>query len=184
MKKTIFYTILMSLLLASCSGLSKMKSDSKKVRYQATPNPVETRDDKVVVKFVGSIPEKYFNKKAAVFVQPVFTWEGGAIPLNPITLKGENVNGEGITINYENGGRFTYTDELDFKPGMETGRVTLTPVAYKASTTDDEAKFADEIQHKTVTFPTVLISDGVNTTSTWVNIRGNISISPINLPFS
>ena len=180
MKKTIFYTILMSLLLASCSGLSKMKSDSKKVRYQATPNPVETRDDKVVVKFVGSIPEKYFNKKAAVFVQPVFTWEGGAIPLNPITLKGENVNGEGITINYENGGRFTYTDELDFKPGMETGRVTLAPVAYTASTTDDEAKFPEEIQYKTVTFPTVLISDGVNTTSTWVNIRGNISISPIN----
>ena len=184
MKKSIFSVLLMSLLLMSCSGLSSMKSNSKKVRYQATPNPVETRDDKVVVKFVGSIPEKYFNKGAAVFIQPVFTWEGGSIPLDPVTLKGENVNGEGITINYENGGRFTYTDEFDFKPGMETGRVTLAPVAYMASTTDDEAKFADEIQHKTVTFPTVLISDGVNTTSTWVNIRGNISISPINLPFS
>ena len=180
MKKSIFSVLLMSLLLMSCSGLSSMKSNSKKVRYQATPNPVETRDDKVVVKFVGSIPEKYFNKGAAVFIQPVFTWEGGSIPLDPVTLKGENVNGEGITINYENGGRFTYTDEFDFKPGMETGRVTLAPVAYMASTTDDEAKFADEIQHKTVTFPTVLISDGVNTTSTWVNIRGNISISPIN----
>ncbi len=180
MKKSIFSVLLMSLLLISCSGLSSMKSNSKKVRYQATPNPVETRDDKVVVKFVGSIPEKYFNKGAAVFIQPVFTWEGGSIPLDPVTLKGENVNGEGITINYENGGRFTYTDEFDFKPGMETGRVTLAPVAYMASTTDDEAKFADEIQHKTVTFPTVLISDGVNTTSTWVNIRGNISISPIN----
>ena len=96
MKKSIFSVLLMSLLLMSCSGLSSMKSNSKKVRYQATPNPVETRDDKVVVKFVGSIPEKYFNKGAAVFIQPVFTWEGGSIPLDPVTLKGENVNGEGI----------------------------------------------------------------------------------------
>ncbi len=180
MKKSIFTLVILALLLSSCSGLSKMKSNSNKVRYQATPNPVETRDDKVVVKFVGSIPEKYFNKNVAVFIQPVFTWSGGSTPLDPITLKGENVNGEGITINYENGGRFTYTDELDFKPGMETGRVTLAPVGYKASTTDDEAKFPEEIQYTTKTFPTVLISDGVNTTSTWVDIRGNISISPIN----
>ncbi|MBQ3950424.1 MAG: hypothetical protein II661_08120, partial [Bacteroidales bacterium] len=145
MKKSIFSVLLMSLLLMSCSGLSSMKSNSKKVRYQATPNPVETRDDKVVVKFVGSIPEKYFNKGAAVFIQPVFTWEGGSIPLDPVTLKGENVNGEGITINYENGGRFTYTDEFDFKPGMETGRIVLTPIGYKADNTNEDARVAEDV---------------------------------------
>ena len=182
MKRTFFVLTLLSILLTGCNGLSKMKSKSSKVRYQATPNPVETRDDKVVVKFVGSIPEKYFAKNTAVFIQPIFTWEGGDIALNPLTLKGENVNGEGIAINYENGGRFTYTDELDFKPGMETGRVRLTPIGYKASTTDDEAKFADEVikNDKGKKFATVLISDGVNNTSDWVDIRGNISISPIN----
>ena len=92
--------VLFAMLFAGCNGLSKMKSSCNKVRYQATPNPVETRDDKVVVKFVGSFPEKYFNKGVALFIQPVFTWEGGSIPLDPITLKGENVNGEGIAINY------------------------------------------------------------------------------------
>ena len=182
MKKSIFTLILASILLVGCSGLSKMKSNSNKIRYQATPNPVETMDDKVVVKFVGSIPEKYFAPGVAMFIQPVFTWEGGSTPLEPITLKGENVNGEGTPISYSNGGRFTYIDELDFKEGMETGRVTLAPVAYSTSVTDDEAKFAEQIidQHHGVQFPTVLISDGVNTTSTWVDIRGNISISPIN----
>lgn len=182
MKKSIFTLVLAALLLSGCSGIAKMKSGSNKVRYQATPNPVETRDNKVVVKFVGSIPEKYFAKNACVFIQPVFTWEGGSIPLNPITLKGDNVNGEGIAISNENGGRFTYTDELDFKDGMEKGRVTLTPVGYLASTTDDEAKFADDIikNHNGKEFATVLISDGVNNTSSWVNIKGNISISPIN----
>ena len=182
MKKSLFALVLATILLTGCSGLSKMKSQSNKIRYQATPNPVETRDDKVVVKFVGSIPEKYFAKNACMFLQPVFTWEGGSIPLDPITLKGENVNGEGIAVSYANGGRFTYQDELDFKAGMETGRVTLTPVAYTSSTTDDEAKFAEEVIENDhgKAFATVLISDGVNNTSAMVDIRGNISISPIN----
>lgn len=182
MKKSLFALVLATLLLAGCSGLSKMKSHSNKIRYQATPNPVETRDDKVVVKFVGSIPEKYFAKNACMFIQPVFNWEGGSIPLDPITLKGENVNGEGISISHENGGRFTYQDELDFKAGMETGTVTLTPIGYTSSTTDDEAKFAEDVieNDKGKPFATVLISDGVNNTSAMVDIRGNISISPIN----
>lgn len=182
MKKSLFTVILMSLLLASCGGINKMKNKSGKVRYQATPNPVETRDDKVVVKFVGQFPEKYFAKNAAVFIQPVFSWEGGSIPLDPITLKGENVNGEGIVINHELGGRFTYQDELDFQHGMETGRVTLTPIVYTAKETNDEAKFAEDVlrDNHGKKCSTVLLSDGVNTTSSWVDIRGNISISPVN----
>lgn len=182
MKKSILTLVLASLLLVGCGGISKMKSGSSKVRYQATPNPVETRDNKVMVKFVGSIPEKYFATNVCMFLQPVLTWEGGSIPLDPITLKGENVNGEGIAISYGNGGRFTYSDEVDFKAGMESGRITLTPVCYVAGTTDDEAKFANDIisNHHGVEFATVLISDGINNTSAMLNVRGNISISPIN----
>lgn len=182
MKKSIFALVLLSVLLVGCNGVSKMKSKANTIRYQATPNPCETMDDKVVVKFAGSIPEKYFAPNASMFLQPVFTWEEGSIPLEPMTLKGEKVNGEGTMISYENGGRFTYTDYLDFKPGMETGRVTLTPIAYSKNETDDEAKFAEEVIKNDggVKFPTVLISDGINNTSSWIDIRGNISISPIN----
>ena len=171
-----------AVLLTGCSGLSKMKSNSKKIRYQANPDPVEVRDDKVVVNFTASVPAKYFDKGVALFIQPVFTWEGGTTALDPITVKGESVSGPGTTINYTTGGRFTYNDVLDYKPGMETGKVLLAPVAYKTSTVDDEALFSDQIvqQHRGVVFPTVLISDGVNITSSWVNIRGNISISPVN----
>ena len=182
MKKTFFTVILASLLLVGCNGLSKMKSNAGKVRYQANPSPVETMDDKVVVNFTGSIPEKYFDKGVAVFMQPVFTWEGGNIPLEPITLKGENVSGDGTIMNYANGGRFTYSDVFDFKPGMETGRVTLTPIGYKSSKTNEDARFADDIlrDNHGVEFPPVLISDGVNNTASWVDIKGNISISPVN----
>lgn len=171
-----------ALMLTSCGGISKMKSDSSKIRYQATPNPIETRDNKVMVKFVGSIPEKYFDNGVCMFIQPVFSWEGGSILLDPITLKGENVNGEGIAISYANGGRFTYQDEIDFKDGMEAGRLTLSPIAYTSGTTDDEAKFMEDVirNDRGIQFPTVLISDGVNNTASMVDIRGNISISPIN----
>lgn len=182
MKRNLFAIVLISVLLTGCNGLSKMKSNSNKVRYQANPNPVETMDDKVVVKFIGQVPEKYFDKHCVMFIQPVFTWEGGNIPLDPITLKGEKVAGDGTIINYANGGRFTYSDMFDFKPGMETGRVTLTPIGYRAKTTDEDARFADDVRRddKGVDFAPVLLSDGVNNTSSWVDIKGNISISPIN----
>ena len=173
---------LLAVLLTGCSGLSKMKSKSGKVRYQAVPNPVETMDDKVVVKFTGQIPEKYFNKGCAVFLQPVFSWEGGSIPLEPMTLKGENVDGDGTEISFAKGGRFTYSDQFDFKPGMENGRVVLNPVGYKAGKTNEDARFAEDVlrDSKGVEFGPVLLSDGVNNTSSWVDIKGNISIAPIN----
>ena len=174
--------MLISVLLTGCNGLKKMKSGSNKVRYAANPNPVETMDDKVMVKFTGSIPEKYFDKNCVMFLQPVFTWEGGNIPLEPMTLKGEKVNGDGTIINYANGGRFTYSDMFDFKPGMETGRVVLNPIGYRSNQTNEDARFADDVKrdNKGIEFGPVLISDGVNNTSSWVDIKGNISISPIN----
>ena len=182
MKRTLSVLALAAVLLTGCSGLSKMKSSSHKIRYQANPDPVETMDDKVVVKFTGQVPEKYFNKNCAVFLQPVFSWEGGSIPLEPLTLKGEKVDGDGVIIDYKKGGRFTYSDMFDFKPGMESGRVTLTPVGYKSRSTNEDARFADDIlrDNKGKEFGPVLISDGVNNTSSWVDIKGNISIAPIN----
>ena len=68
MRRALFVFMLASVLLTGCNGLSKMKSSASKVRYAANPNPVETMDEKVVVKFNGSIPAKYFNKNCAVFL--------------------------------------------------------------------------------------------------------------------
>ena len=46
MRKSLL-TLLMAtvVLLTGCSGLSKMKSNSKKICYQASPEPVVVRDD-------------------------------------------------------------------------------------------------------------------------------------------
>ena len=182
MKRNLLLVALVALTLTGCNGLNKMKTNASKVRYQANPNPVETMDDKVVVKFTGQIPEKYFDKNCAVFLQPVFTWDSGSISLEPLTLKGEKVDGDGTVIDYAKGGRFTYTDMFDFKPGMETGRVVLNPVGYRSPNTNEDARFSDDIKrdNKGLEFGSRLIADGVNNTSAWVDIKGNISISPIN----
>lgn len=159
-----------------------MKCHQDEVRYQATPNPVETRDNKVVVKFVGQYPKKYFAKGVAMYIQPVFTWDSGSIVLEPMTVKGEDVSGNAPTINYASGGRFTYTDQFDFRPGMETGKVTLVPIGYKADAIDDVSRFADDIidLDNGKSFDEVLISDGVNNTSQWIDIHGTLGIAPIN----
>ena len=182
MKKTLFALLLTSLMLTGCSGLSSMKSKHKNVRYKATPDPVATVDGKVVVKFTGVFPEKYFKRNAVMFVQPIFTWDSGSVTLDPISIKGEDVRGSGTTINYANGGRFTYTDMFNYRPGMETGRVTLAPIVYSDANVDDEVRFADDLKenHHTVQLSQVLISDGVNNTTSLVDIRGTISIAPIN----
>ena len=182
MKKTILSLLFVPLLLAGCGGLSKMAKNSSTVHYQPTPNPMETMDGKVQVKFAGSIPAKFFDKNVAVFMQPILEWKGGSLQLNPITLKGEKVEGDGITINYENGGRFVYADEVDFKPGMELAKLVLAPIGYNCSETDDECVYSQDLvqKFKTKVFDTVIIADGVCNTSALVSIIGAISIAPTN----
>ena len=159
-----------------------MKKKANTVRYQATPNPMETQDGKVQVKFSGAIPAKYFDKNVAVFIQPVLNWEGGRIPLTPMQLKGENVSGDGITISYDNGGRFTYYDNVTWRDGMELATVTLVPVGYNCRTTDDGVQFASDVINKLkgVELDSVLLSDGISNISAMVSLQGNIAIAPQN----
>lgn len=182
MRKSILSLLFVPLILAGCGGLSKMAKNSNTVRYQPTPNPMETMDGKVMVKFAGSIPAEYFDKKVAVFIQPILEWKGGSLQLNPIQLKGEKVEGDGVTINYENGGRFVYSDEVDYKPGMELAKLVLAPIGYACSETDDECKFSQDLVQKlkTTVFDTVIIADGVCNTSALVSIIGEVSIAPTN----
>ena len=53
MKRIVLLLLAASMALTSCNGLKKMQSNAGKVRYAANPNPIETMDEKVVVKFTG-----------------------------------------------------------------------------------------------------------------------------------
>ena len=73
MKRILFVLVtIAAVVLTSCGGLSKMKKNSNTIRYQATPNPMETQDGKVQVKFSGAIPAKYFDKNRQCFIAQLF----------------------------------------------------------------------------------------------------------------
>ncbi len=172
----LFSVLIILLVVASCGSISSMQKKHNTVHYQPSPNPLETKADKVNITINSSIPPKYFKKNAVVFVQPVLQYEGGNVELKPIVLKGEKVQGEGIEVNYKNGARITYHDEIDYKPGMETAKILLNPVAYKAKQVNANDKTRqDALKNKdAISLGNVKVTEGINITSERVSIRGEV----------
>ncbi|MEE0983203.1 MAG: hypothetical protein U0L38_04050, partial [Bacteroidales bacterium] len=86
MRKRVLGTLIIGvgiLLTASCGSIKTMQKKHDTVRYQISPNPMEAHGDKVIVTINGNIPEKYFQKNAVVYLQPVLTWETGEVILSP-----------------------------------------------------------------------------------------------------
>lgn len=113
--------VALAIVLNSC-GLSSMVSKFETIDYTVTPTEVEVHGGKVAIELEVSVPEKYFNKKATMEFKPMLA---GVLDGNyqeyifkPITLQGEQVSSNGITIGYVTGGKFTYNGELDYNERM------------------------------------------------------------------
>jgi len=100
------------------------------VNMHVTPDVLVEKGGFVDVTVNGTFPPKYFNKKAAMIVQPILKYEGGELALDPVKLKGEEVAGDGQLISYKNGGSFTKTYKVPYKKGMNVAEVTVAPVVY------------------------------------------------------
>ncbi len=156
MKKTrlnLTLFVLALVLLSSCGGLNRMRNDAPSVRYNVTPEVLETHAGEVEVTIRGTYPARYFHRRAIVEVTPIITYDGGETPLSSITLQGENVRDNYQVINFD-GGSFTYTDKVPFTDDM---RVSDLVVRVNAQLRNNEA-----------TFDPLKIADGVIATSTMV----------------
>lgn len=185
MRKAVLNTLLVSLLVlvvASCGSIKDMQKNHNKVRYQVSPNPLEAHGDKVIVTINGNIPEKYFQKNAIVYMQPILTWETGEVILSPMNLKGTKIEGNGKAIDKKTGGRFVYKDTVQYREGMENARLTLNPVAYKAKAVNEaNATHSEALENNgAIYLGNVKISQGINSTSNRVDIRGDLSMAPHN----
>ena len=119
------------LVFSSCESIKKMVANHPTMaKYVATPSPLEMHGDKIKVEIKGNYMPKYFAKKAIVVLQPTLAYEGGTITMRPLILRGEKTKGEGLMIGSANGGSFTFTDEIDYKEGMDQSRLLLNPVGY------------------------------------------------------
>lgn len=121
-------------------GLKKMVKDFDLITIKATPKVLEEKGDMIDLEITGTIPGKYFGKKVAVLMQPVLVYEGGQTKLNPFTLKGEDVMGEGELIKSETGGTFSFKDTFKYTPEMNKSELIIVPLAYIAKQGTLESK--------------------------------------------
>ena len=185
MRKAVLNTLLVGLLVvvaASCGSIKTMQKNHNQVRYQVSPNPLEAHGDKVIVTINGNIPENYFQKNAVVYMQPILTWETGEVILSPMNLKGSKIEGNGKAIDKKTGGRFVYKDTVLYREGMENAQLTLNPVAYKAKAVNEaDATRSEALENSgAMELGNVKISQGINSTSNRVDIRGDLSMAPHN----
>ncbi|GAA0875820.1 tetratricopeptide repeat protein [Wandonia haliotis] len=121
--------------IALAGGLTTTSCDLlKDVDYTVTPDPLEMHGDSVRIKVEGVLPEKGLNKKASVEITPSV----GGVALKTITIQGEKAEGNGQTIMFKPGGKFTYTDVVAYKPSMEESELSVSGVVYKKGKEKDQ----------------------------------------------
>jgi tetratricopeptide (TPR) repeat protein len=147
--KIVAALVVVATLLSGCD-LKKMTKKYETVKYEVTPTVLETNGGKISVSIKGTIPAKYFGKKASVEFAPVLKYANGTTQLKSVTLQGEKVKGTGnsvTVIKKKSGGTFSYTDVIDYKPDMNKSelRVTAKATQKKKTATLGETKLADGV---------------------------------------
>ncbi|MCD4725480.1 MAG: tetratricopeptide repeat protein [Bacteroidales bacterium] len=149
-------------------GLKNMVKNFDDIVWDATPDPLEVHGDYVEVTITGEFPPKYFEKDAAMYVTPVLRYEGGAVAYEPFTVKGEDVAGDGMLVNYKNGGTITYTAKIPYSPELNVSELFLVPIIYPAK----EGTLATEEDilnsKKYYIIPDLKVDDGVIHTSKYI----------------
>lgn len=143
----------LAIILNSC-GLSSMISKFNTIDYTVTPTMVEVHGGKVRIELEVVVPEKYFNKNASVSFVPKLMWNDGEVAFKSVTLQGEKVSSNGVTIGYITGGKFDYSDALEYSSEMFTADLFATATAF--------------LNDKSKSLGTKKIADGVMATATRV----------------
>ncbi|MDP2423623.1 MAG: outer membrane beta-barrel protein [Bacteroidales bacterium] len=153
-----------------CENLSKMVKEFDKITYTVTPEVLENNCGSVKVNVVGKVPPEYFLKKAAITYEPVLKYATGETRLKPITLIGEKVVGDGVKINYQNGGTFNYSTVIPYKPEMSFSDLVVDPLIYAPKTpVSDAATYASVIAtEKYYEVPQVYLAPGVINTGSGI----------------
>jgi len=149
---------LVIVLFSSCASIKKMKKNADLIKWNVTPEVLETHAGQVKVAVDGQIPAKYFAKKATVVVTPVMKFEGGEVAYPEIKLQGEKVKANNAVITYKPGGNFSIKGAIPYEQAMKMSELQVRIVASKGAASLD--------------FDPIKIADGVIATSELVNKVG------------
>lgn len=117
-KSTLALFFSLALLLSSCT-LNNMVNKYNTVSFDVKPKQIEVHGGKIAIELEVTFPEKYFGKTAsATFKAMLGDGNSEMVSFKEITLQGESISSNGITIGYVTGGKFTYSDEIDYNENM------------------------------------------------------------------
>ncbi len=151
MKKVTIYSFVSLIaalfLLNSCGGVDKMAEKAKDIKYTVNPSPLEMHAGKVAVDIKGTVPPKYFDKKALLVSTPVLKYATGETEMKSKTLQGEKYEDNNEVISWTEGGSFSYQDTLDYTDDMRIADLEIRAVASKGKDQADlvSVKIADGI---------------------------------------
>ena len=160
--KIVLAVMVVVTVLSGC-GLTKMQKKYETVKYEVTPNVLETHGGKIPVTVKGTIPAKYFHKRATVEFAPVLKYDNGTTALKSVTIQGEKIQGPGTLIKKKEGGSFTYSDVIDYKPDMNLSQLVVNAKA--------------TLKTKSVELGERKLADGVIYTSERIENEGDIILA-------
>ena len=152
MKKTLFFAVVIVMMLTSCGGkLGALSADNFKV----DPNPLEAEGGQVQATINGMFPEQYMNRKAVITVTPELRFMKNGMQQTvqgpSATFQGEKVMGNDQTISYLLGGHYSMKTSFPYEAAMQQSDLYLT--------------FDARLGNKAVKVPAVKIAEGVIATS-------------------
>ncbi len=154
MNSKLFLSVLVGGALALTSCNKKLNEISAEY-FTVNPSPLEVVAGKVPATVTGQIPQKFFVKNAEVTVTPYLVYGDKETPSQSYKFIGEDVNGNGQTVSYDNGGTVSVPVSFDYVPEMIKSELVL--------------DFNVVQGKKTYTLPRIKVADGVIATATFAD---------------
>jgi tetratricopeptide (TPR) repeat protein len=147
-------------------NLKEMAKNYDQITYETTPAVLTEKGDSIEVTVKGNVPPKFFCPLAAMYFNPVLTYEGGSYELPCGThLFGEKLTGDGTMIKFKEGGSFVYKCKFPYKPEMNTSQLTVAPIIYEAKEKVLLKKDEIKVKAKFMDLPSRNLAPGVIYTS-------------------
>jgi len=109
---------------------AKMWRQSNRIDVIPNAPTLTVKGGLVEVSFEIVIPGGYFAKNAAMYIQPELRFKDGSLALKPLTLKGENVTGDGVLISHKDGGKYTYTENVKYDSKFSWSELYVVSTVY------------------------------------------------------
>lgn len=161
--KVLVSVAILAMLFSSCASIKKMKKEADLIKWNVTPEVLETHAGQVLVAVEGQIPEKYFAKKANLLITPVIRYTNSENVLvdkayPEIKLQGEKVTANNQVVVYKEGGNFSVKGAIPYEAAMRMSELQVKIVASQGV--------------KSLDFEPIKLADGVISTSEMVNKVG------------